>query len=657
MKSAFKFCLTLFVALALCFQDASSGCATTAVKEPEETRLKAILGEFEDYAVKGMVDWQIPGMALAIVQGDDIIYEKAFGVKELGKDDPVTTDTVFQIGSASKAFTAALVAMLVDEGKIKWDDKVINHLSGFKMYDPWVTDQFQVTNLMAQNSGMPAFSLDNLIMAGYGRDKVVDSLRYVKPVTSFRSTYAYQNSIWLVAAKLVEKYTGKTWEQNIKDRIFTPLGMTSSSCDKSSYVSSDNAASLHHIVDGKIIVLPMDWKYMDWPYDYGPAGGINSNVKDMIKWIRMQMSDGVFEGKRIIKEENLRFMRKPKTAIGGSTGPEQYYCQGWIRREFSPYPIIWHNGGTSGSKTMVAFVSEARVGIVVLSNLIENKFPEALAFRFFDLYFGNPARDWSKEALRKQREASEKENAKKPKRPAIPLHARPEYKYEGDYSNDVYGKVTVRKSEDHLVLSIGPRSMELDLRHWDKDTFMSSWSYFTVTEDAGLVTFTAGPDGEVSGMVVDVLNEDGCGVFRKISADGKEVPAATTVSTRPSAPSTFDKIFSEVLEKDGIRAISYLQMMQICFSRQNVVIVDVLSSDDYRTGHIPSAISFPVKTISESSAKEKIPPGSNVVVYCLDFHCPYSDEAAKKLSSYGYRVLVFKGGLDEWQEKGQKLER
>jgi CubicO group peptidase (beta-lactamase class C family) len=513
VKSMFKHAaafLTIFLALAVPAMQAHA----VDVKAPDEAKLKAILAEFEQYAVKGMADWQIPGMAVAIVRGDEILYEKTFGVKELGKKDPVTENTLFQIGSTSKAFTSALVATLVDEGKVKWSDLVVDHLGGFMMYDPWVTREFMVSDLMAQHSGLVAHAIDGTIMMGFDRQHTIDSLKYVKPATSFRSAFAYQNNMWLVAAELVEKETGKTWEENISQRIFKPLGMTASSCDMKSFITAPDAATLHRRMGDKIVILPMDWPHMYWVYNYGPAGGINSNIKDVEKWARMQAANGLFEGRQVIKEENVKIMHSPQTIT--ETGlPRQYYCLGWVYREATPYPIVWHNGGTSGSKTMIALVPEAKISVIVLSNLIDNGLPETLAYKFIDMYFGNPARDWSKEDLEKTKETIKKAEAEEPKKPASPEPAMPLDKYTGDYSNDVYGTVTVSKKGDGLVLTIGPKKVEMDLSHWDRDTFMGKWDYYIEQEEAGFVMFRTGPDGAPVDMVVDAFNGDDCGIFRK----------------------------------------------------------------------------------------------------------------------------------------------
>jgi len=500
----------------LCIVAGSFAVDAEAVKAPSPEKLKIALGEFEAYAKKGMADWKVPGMAIAIVQGDAVIYEKAFGVKTLGQKEPVTTDTVFQIGSTSKAFTAALVGMLVDEGKVKWDDPVVDHLDDFMMYDSWVTRQFTVTDLMAQHSGMPEHAGDTAAIIGFDRAHIIGSIRFIKPVTSFRSAYAYQNNLFLVTAKLIEKHTGKSWEENIRQRIFKPLGMTASSVDMASFKAGKDVATLHHLMDGKIVILPMSWPSMDWVYTYAPAGGINSNVKDVAKWIRMQMNGGSFDGKQLITRQSVQHMHTPETVVP-STPPvtRQYYCQGWVYREACPYPIIWHNGGTSGSKTMIAFIPQAGVGIVVLSNLIETPLPESLAFRFFDIYFGNPVRDWSKEAL--ERVAKEEKEAKSyiPKPPAEPALALPLEKYTGDYSNDIYGKLTVLQKDRTLVAVVGPKGTEILLRHFERDIFIASWDVYIEREDAGFARFDIGPDGVAESVTIEALNTDGCGVFQK----------------------------------------------------------------------------------------------------------------------------------------------
>ena len=478
-------------------------------------KLKQVLADIDQYARKGMQDWQIPGMAIAIVQGDDVIFSKGFGVKDINAQGLVTEDTLFQIGSTSKAFTATLMAMLQDEGKFKWDEPVINYLPDFVLYDPWVTREFQVWDLMAQHSGLPGYSADSVIICGFDRPYVRSILRYIKPVSSFRAKYAYQNHLFLVAAELLEKLSGKSWEDNVRDRIFTPLGMTNSSVDMNSFQRAKDVALLHVKAKDKIIALPMDWEYLDWVYKYGPAGGINSNIKDMAKWLKFQINSGAVSGKQLVSKENMQFLRSPKTITGADfEGRKAYYCQGWLYMENKPYPIIWHNGGTSGMKTMVAFIPEAKIGIVILSNLITS-FPETLAFRFFDEYFGIPVKDVSSEMLAKEKKAITEAKAKLPKRPVNPSAAMPLEKYSGNYSNPVYGEIKIEVKDGALVATIGPRHVQLFLKHWDRDMFSVSWPNFDWDDSGVFAGFEVNPKGDITNLTIDAFNQDGCGVFER----------------------------------------------------------------------------------------------------------------------------------------------
>lgn len=255
--------------------------------------LQAVLSDFEKYAEKSMKDWQVPGMAIAIVRGNDTIYMHSFGIRDISGNDPVTNNTIFNIASITKSFTTALVAMQVDEGKVNWDDKVIDHLPDFRMYDPWVTREFTVTDLAAMRSDLPNSNpAENLGATGYNRSYIMHAIRYIKPDKSFRSGFNYQNNLLLWEAALVESKTGKSWEDNVRDRIFLPLNMTNSSTDVKSFQQAKDVASKHIIIleNGTVKALPMNSKYMEDPY--GPAGSINSNIIDMAKFLRLQMNNG-----------------------------------------------------------------------------------------------------------------------------------------------------------------------------------------------------------------------------------------------------------------------------------------------------------------------------------------------------------------------------
>jgi CubicO group peptidase (beta-lactamase class C family) len=483
----------------------SAQAQTEPPQKPTPKQLKNILADFEKYTEQARQDWQVPGMAIAIVQDDKVIFAKGFGVKKVGGDDKVDEHTIFQIGSTSKAFTAALVAMLIDGKQLAWQDRVVDRLDQFQMYDPWVTREFRVADLMAQHSGLPDHAGDAQAFMGFDRAHIIHSLRYLKPATSFRSQYAYQNGLFLVAAALVEKYTGKSWEDTLKARIFEPLGMSATTAGLEGLQQAQNVTFLHKKTGDQVEAIPADWPDHNWVYIYGPAGGINSNALDMTKWLRLQLGRGKVNGAQLISEANLNFLQSPKTIIGTDPRKMMYYCEAWIYQPFRPSPIIWHNGGTSGNKTMVAFMPETGVGIVVLSNLITN-LPEALAFQFFDLYFHNPPKDWSKAGLEKMKQTQAKE--KPPQRPASPAPPLPLERYAGTFSNPVYGEVTVAPEQDKLFMVIGLNKKKVLLQPFDRDAFSFDWP-----EDFTPAVFTIGPDGRALRLSLGI---DGVSEFQRL---------------------------------------------------------------------------------------------------------------------------------------------
>lgn len=481
---------------------------------PDPERMREILAGVDTYARREMGAWGIPGMSMAIVKDDAVIFAKGFGVKEAGGSDPVTSHTVFQIGSTTKAFTAALVAMLVDEGKAGWKDRVVEHVPDFRMYDPWVTREFMIQDLLAQHSGLPPYSGDAQAFFGFDRGHIKRSLAFIRPVSSFRSEFAYVNHLFLVAAEVVENATGKTWEENIRERIFIPLKMSQSSLDRDGLMEGEDAATGHNTQGGQVTPVPKD---LNWPYVYGPAGGINANVMDMAQWLRLHLNDGVVDGVRLVSEENMNFMHTPKTIAAYDAKKERgaYYCQSWIYADDRPYSSVWHNGGTTGYHSMVIFWPEPKIGMVILTNEASNQLAEALPRYFADLYFSRPIRDHSGEALDAFNKARAEAAEKTAQPPAVVSPPLAMERYAGSYRNDVYGDVTVTAVSGSLRVVVGPAQFVLQLRHWDRDTFRYSVPLFGDDAD-GFVRFTPTADGSVEEMSIDLLEDDGCGVFRRV---------------------------------------------------------------------------------------------------------------------------------------------
>jgi CubicO group peptidase (beta-lactamase class C family) len=491
------------------------GVSLAGGREPlSGPELEKVLLEFERQVEKARSDFHVPGMAVAVVQKDRVIYAKGFGVKEIGKSEPVDPHTLFQVGSTSKAFTATLVASLVDEGKIGWKDPVISHLPRFAMFDPWVTKEFQVRDLMAQHSGMKPYAGDILAMTGYGREDIVRSTAFIRPVSSFRSEFAYVNNLWVTAAAVVEAKTGKTWEQNLQERIFDPLGMSESSMSREALFKSGNSATFHTF-DGKTVKpISRDWPLFDWPYVYGPAGGINSNVLDMARWVRMQLGEGTFEGRQVIGKESLAFTHEPQTPVPGG---KNAYCLGWVKSDYEPCPLVWHNGATTGSGTLVMMAPGLDLGIVILSNLVTPA-PDTLGLVFMDLYTGKTGTpDRLKTALEgwKKKLAEEAGKDVRPKGATPPL---PNAAYTGTYESPLFGTALLAERRGNLVLRLGPKGFEFTLKPFNRDNFLLEAPELG-EGDAGKARFEVGPDGKA--FAFDFLDGDGDVLGRFARKEGK----------------------------------------------------------------------------------------------------------------------------------------
>lgn len=487
--------------------------AGTVVDLRNTAEREAFLADIDTMAEKELKDWDVPGIAVAIVKDGKVVLARGYGVKEAGGSDQVTADTVFEIGSTSKAFTSALVAMEVDSGRMNWSDPVIMYVPDFRMKDPWVTKEFTITDSLAQRSGLPDHWGTELGALGFSRDEMIHALRYVEPVSGFRSSYMYQNVPFLVAAAAVEKTSGKSWEENIKERIFVPLNMTSASTGNESFMASADRVSLHWPDlrdDGTYGPVVADSSpYMEFTTLMGPAGGINANIRDMAKWAIFQLGNGTYDGTRLVSQENLDYLHTPRTPVSNVTNISQapdYYCQGWLYKEVPGYPsVVWHNGETYGNHAMVMLVPSENLGIVVLSNVAGPSLPDIFTYKIYSRYFGKEETPGLTEAAASYRQltnvtASNFTVARPPgaKEP-LALSA-----YTGTFRNDIYGPATVAAEDGNLTVTYGKEPTKYYLTPYDGNTFaarcpgyMKSFLY--------LLTFEAGPDGSIEKMVIPVI--------------------------------------------------------------------------------------------------------------------------------------------------------
>ncbi|HTM55396.1 MAG TPA: serine hydrolase [Pirellulales bacterium] len=457
---------------------------------------------------KALGDWQVPGLAIAIVKDDRVVLAKGFGARKTGEPASVDADTLFAIGSTSKAFTAATLAMLIDEGKLAWDDPVTKHLAGFALYDPAVTRELTVRDLLCHRSGLPR---GDALWYGTGNDRVeiLRRVRHLKPDSSFRSKFGYQNIMYLAAGEVTARVAKTSWDDFVKERLFLPLGMKSSNTSVTALPAGGNAATPHSKVADTLEPLP--WRNID---NVGPAGSINSNVNDMAQWIRMQLGNGEFEGKRLVSAAAIDEMRSPQTIVQLSPDIKARfpgtkflaYGLGWMLRDYKGRLLAEHGGGIDGMTSQVALVPEEKLGVVILTNRGGTALPSALSHHVFDRFLKIAGRDWLAEDLsaqneteRKTKEAKTKLEASRAKdtKPSLPLE-----KYAARFTSELYGPATVTCKEGKLTMDRDGR-FAADLEHWHYDTFRAK--YQDKAMEPQLLTFELDSSGKVAAVEIPEL--------------------------------------------------------------------------------------------------------------------------------------------------------
>ncbi len=429
-----------------------------------------ILQKIDRYVQKAMSDWGSPGLAVGIVKDDSIIFAKGYGIRELGKPEKVDEYTLFSVGSQTKSFTAAALAMLVDEKKLKWDDPVIKYLPEFQLSDPWITRDLTIRDCLTHRVGFEPLIMP-WILTNHDRNELLRRYRYARPVHRFRSAFNYNNEMFLLAGQIIPAVTGKSWEAFIKERIFEPLRMTTSNTSITEFTNGANRTLPHAIIDGKIQAIP--WGNMD---NIGPAGSINSSVMDMTQWLRMQLGNGSVEGKRVLSPDSMKEMHSPQQIITSiqqwSKDPRislnaipllksrfETYGLGWFVQDYRGCLIVHHGGEAEGMRCQTGMIPELDLGVVIFSNLHPSTLVEALMIYVFDAFIGGETRDWSGEILTmvnefkdKTARSSQVQTSQSAARtsPAFPLE-----NYTGLYENDLYGQALVTSENNQLKIQLG----------------------------------------------------------------------------------------------------------------------------------------------------------------------------------------------------------
>jgi CubicO group peptidase (beta-lactamase class C family) len=479
--------------------------------------------DLDAYVARSMKEFEIPGLSLAVVKDGKVVYAKGYGVRKLGDSAPVTENTLFGIASNTKAFTAAALAILVDEGKLSWDDPVIKHMPSFRLADPYVTNELMVRDLLSHRAGLGLGQGDLLYFppTDYTPAQVVEHGRYFKPVSSLRSKYAYNNFMFEVAAQLVPQVSGMPYDQFVTERIFKPLGMNSSMVTAAAYKPGGDWATPHSRgwrLEGKLEAIPVT---IDNAWE--GAAGIKSSAADLAKWMNAQLNSGKLpDGRPLFSEAAQRQMWSIQIPITISVSPTtpkgliparpQFagYGLGWSLRDYRGRKIVSHGGALTGMVSTVQLVPDQHLGIVVLTNQEETGAYMAIVYHILDHVFQSPENDWIS-AYKQQRDDSiHRANEKEQKDAAARVKdsrslASPE-KLAGRYHDDWYGDVTITNENGKLVLRFTHTSMMVaDLDFWQYDTFKAIFRDKTVPD--AFVTFWFNANGQVDQMKMIPTND------------------------------------------------------------------------------------------------------------------------------------------------------
>ncbi len=485
----------------------------------------APLSGLDGYIEQVRRDWGVVGLAVAVVKDDSVVYARGFGFRTQGTAEPVDAHTLFAIGSNTKAFTGAGLGILVDDERLGWDDHVIDHLPAFQLFDPYVTREITVRDLLAHRSGLGRRGDANWYGTDFDRDEVVRRIRFLAPNASFRAEFGYQNTMFLAAGEVIEAVTGVSWDQWMAERLFRPLDMSRSNTTTRALANAPNVAAPHVRRDGKTWAVP--YRNLD---NIAAAGSINSCVLDMARWMRMLLNGGELEGRRVLSAEVVREMATPQTlrpltADAREMFPSTHFAAyglGLGLRDYRGRLVISHTGGIDGMLSQVTLVPEERLGIVILTNTAPNNAFSAITFHLVDGYLGAGGRDWNAAFLeefrqqdarvadaRQQRLATRAKGTK----PSLPLAS-----YAATYEDPMYGRATVRLEQGKLVLQ-RHTALVGDLEHWHYDTFRVNWRDPVLGD--GMVTFVLNGAGEVRTMSLENV------------AEFARVPAPPTPRARP----------------------------------------------------------------------------------------------------------------------------
>lgn len=467
---------------------------------------------FDNYVKKAVKDWDIPGLAIVVVKNNEVVFKKTYGVTNINTAQAVNSQTLFACASTTKAMTATAMGILVDQGKVKWDDPVIKYIPGFRLYDPYVTTQMRIRDLFLHNSGVgnTDYFWGMNILSG---DEIIEKLQLVKPAYSFRAGFIYQNIFYHVAGKVIEKVSGKPWANFVTENIFKPLGMHRTVAQLA-WVKDANIAQPHFKIEGKVQAIDRDTADR-----VGAAGSVYSTIDDISLWLKCMLDSSKYEGGRLVSPQTWVTLLKPQTFVTADgfyptqelTKPNfTTYALGWFQQDYKGKKLNFHTGSLAGEIAIHGQMPEVKTGVYVFANLDHAEARHALMFKALDVYALGGDTDWNTDFLKlyggikEKAKQQEKEQAAKRvfnTKPSLSLSD-----YAGDYSSDIYGSIHIQFENGNLIASnikLGKGA----LVHFNYDTFTIEWN--NKWQGSSTALFSLNEEGKVASVQLDgmILNK------------------------------------------------------------------------------------------------------------------------------------------------------
>ena len=466
----------------------------------------AAIAKFDADVAKAVTAWKSPGLAIAVVRNDSVLFAKGYGLQEIGKPEAVNADTRFAIGSTTKAMTVLALGMLVDEGKVRWDAPVIEYLPAFRLSDAYVTRELTVRDILTHRTGLGGA---DLLWAGadYTTQEILQRTATVPLAYPFRSGFVYQNIMYALAGDIVRAVSGMSWDAFLESRIFGPIGMNSTVTRLEGIEGKLNVASPHSEVDDTLRVIRN--RAVD---PVAPAGSVWSSVNDMARWMRFVLDSGRVNGKRLVSEQTFKEWLSPQNVADLNTYPALklakphffLYALGWFLQDYNGQAVVMHTGSIDGMSAIIGLIPDKKLGVYILANADHVELRHALMYEVFDRFGGAAGatkRDWSAELLA----MSDKERAQADSAQSQALARRvmgtkpslPAAQYAGTYRHPTYGDAVITASGEVLHAHFGS-AYEGDLTHWQYETFRVQWA--KRQNGQGNITFKPDGNGRIASL-------------------------------------------------------------------------------------------------------------------------------------------------------------